>query len=162
MPTNLRCFQSKNSGIGSIFEGIYLIEGSRTPFGSFLGSLSNISPTDLGIISSRAVLNAAKLPGSEIDQTIVANVGHASCDSFFLPRHIGLYSGAREQAPALLLQRICGSGIEILGYRVNYIHNNNINKTWTDPLVSLCNLRDGWVVFLKCLSSAKFLLMQLK
>ena len=108
-------FNTREHGVGATFEGINIIDGKRTPFGKFCGALSSVSPTDLGILASRAVLDAAGIGGSEIDQTLVANVGQASSDSFFLPRHIALYSGARQQSPASLLQRICGSGIELIG-----------------------------------------------
>ena len=109
-----RGFYSKTQGTGAVFEGIYLIDGKRTPFGKYTGSLSTISPTDLGIQSSKAVLSETGIPATEIDQTLVANIGQASADSFFLPRHIALYSGAPLASPALMVQRICGSGMELL------------------------------------------------
>ena len=43
-----------------------------------------------------------------------ANIGQSSADSYFLPRHIGLYSGIPESIPAVMLQRICGSGFETI------------------------------------------------
>ncbi|MBI4924955.1 MAG: thiolase family protein [Bdellovibrio sp.] len=105
----------KKEGVGAVFEDIYLVSGKRTPFGKLNGTLSSVSPTDLGILSSRAAIAASGIPANEIDQTIVANIGQSSADSFFLPRHISLYSGVRTEAPALLVQRICGSGIEAIG-----------------------------------------------
>lgn len=115
MQASAEGFHSAQQGVGATFEGINLIAGKRTPFGKFCGALSSVSPTDLGILASRAVLDACSIEGGEIDQTIVANVGQASSDTFFLPRHIALYSGARQASPALLVQRICGSGIELIG-----------------------------------------------
>lgn len=115
MKASLQGFCSRTEGVGAVFEDIFLIDGKRTPFGKYMGTLSTVSPTDLGILSSRAVLAATGIPASEIDQTIVANIGQASADSFFLPRHIALYSGATVESPALMVQRICGSGIEVIG-----------------------------------------------
>ncbi|MEK7692035.1 MAG: thiolase family protein [Bdellovibrionota bacterium] len=119
--TTVRGFHSKRGGSGSVFEEIYLVAGKRTPFGKYCGSLASLSPTDLGIFSSRAVLAEAKIPAADIDQTIVANIGQASADSFFLPRHIALYSGAPLETPALLVQRICGSGLEVIGQAAEQI-----------------------------------------
>jgi acetyl-CoA C-acetyltransferase len=34
-------------------------------------------------------------------------------DQFFLPRHIGLYAGVPVEVPALMAQRICGTGFEL-------------------------------------------------
>ena len=110
-----------DKGTGAVFEDIYVVEGKRTPFGKMSGSLSSMSPTDLGIISSKAALEAAGIPGKDISQTIVANIGQASADSFFLPRHIGLYAGAPIDSSALLVQRICGSGMEVVGQAAEQI-----------------------------------------
>ncbi len=106
---------NSNKAIGALFDDVYLIDGRRTPFGAYCGSLSTVSPTDLAIHAARAAIEAAGLDAGAIDQTIVANIGQASADSFFLPRHVALYAGAPEASAALLVQRICGSGLEVLG-----------------------------------------------
>ena len=150
MQTQGKGFYSKK-GIGAVFDGVYLVAGKRTPFGKYTGSLSTVSPTDLGILSSRAVLSASGVPAQDIDQTIVANIGQASADSFFLPRHISLYSGAPLEIPALMVQRICGSGIEVIGQAAEQIalgKANLILGCGTDtmsryPLVSY-NARQGF------------------
>jgi len=121
MKASVQGFQDKQSGSGALFEDVYLIEGKRTPFGKYTGSLSTVSPTDLGILASRAAIEASGVSASDIDQTIVANIGQASADSFFLPRHIALYSGAPLESTALLTQRICGSGVELLGQAAEQI-----------------------------------------
>jgi acetyl-CoA C-acetyltransferase len=106
-------FRNQN-GIGALFDDVYLLDGRRTPFGKFCGALSTVSPTDLGIHAARAAITAAGVEAAAIDQSIVSNIGQASADAFFLPRHVGLYAGAPQAAPALLVQRICGSGLEVL------------------------------------------------
>ncbi len=121
MKAMVRGFRDQQIGSGTLFEDIYLIDGKRTPFGKFTGSLSTVSPTDLGILASRAAIEAAGVPAADIDQTIVANIGQASADAFFLPRHIALYAGAPRQSTALLTQRICGSGMELLGQAAEQI-----------------------------------------
>jgi acetyl-CoA C-acetyltransferase len=121
MTATLNGFRSNGGGSGTLFEDVYFVEGKRTPFGKYTGGLSTVSPTDLGIFASRAAIEKAQVPASEIDQTIVANIGQASADCFFLPRHIGLYSGVPLAKPALLVQRICGSGIEVLGQAAEQI-----------------------------------------
>lgn len=106
-------FRNPN-GVGALFDDVYLLDGRRTPFGKFCGALSTVSPTDLGIHAARVAIAAAGVEASAIDQSIVSNIGQASADAFFLPRHVGLYAGAPQAAPALLVQRICGSGLEVL------------------------------------------------
>jgi acetyl-CoA C-acetyltransferase len=121
MKASVKGFHDKQLGSGALFEDIYLLDGKRTPFGKYTGSLSTVSPTDLGIFASRAAIEASGVPASDIDQTIVANIGQASADCFFLPRHIALYSGAPLASTALLTQRICGSGMELLGQAAEQI-----------------------------------------
>ena len=111
-------------GSGALFDDVYIIDGQRTPFGKLNGRLSSVSPTDLGIFASRAAIEKSGVDAKDIDQTLVANIGQASADSFFLPRHISLYAGAPEGSTALLAQRICGSGIEILAQAAEQIALN--------------------------------------
>lgn len=110
----MKSYHDKKNGIGIIYDDIYLVNGARTPFGKLTGSLAKISPTDLGIIASRAALNKAGVDAGEIDQVIVANIGQSAYDAYFLPRHIALYSGAPVEIPALMVQRICASGFETI------------------------------------------------
>ncbi len=45
---------------------------------------------------------------------ITGNMAQASFDAFVLPRHVGLYSGVPIEVPAEMVQRVCGTGIEII------------------------------------------------
>ena len=45
---------------------------------------------------------------------ITGNMAQASFDAFVLPRHVGLYSGVPIEVPADMVQRVCGTGIEII------------------------------------------------
>ena len=41
-------------------------------------------------------------------------MAQASFDAYVTPRHIGLYAGVPVERPAHLVQRICGTGLEVL------------------------------------------------
>ncbi len=110
----MKAYRNKAKGIGIVYDDVYLINGARTGFGKFCGSLAQVSPTDLGILASRAALKNAGISPSQIDQAFIANVGQASTDAYFLPRHIALYSGIPQSIPALMVQRICASGLETI------------------------------------------------
>lgn len=107
-------FHDKTKGIGMLYEDIFLVNGARTPFGKLCGTLGQISPTDLGIYASKAAIEKSKIKGKDIDQVVYANIGQSAADAYFLPRHIGLYSGIPEGIPAIMVQRICGSGFETI------------------------------------------------
>lgn len=110
----MKSINDKVKGIGMVYDDIFLINGARTPFGKLCGTLGQVSPTDLGIYASKAAIEKSGIKGEDIDQVIFANIGQSSADSYFLPRHIGLYSGIPEGVPALMVQRICGSGFETI------------------------------------------------
>lgn len=110
----MKGFHDKKKGFGITYDGIYLVNGARTPFGKLCGTLGNVSPTDLGIYATKAAIEKSGIKGEDIDQLMYANIGQSSADSYFLPRHIGLYSGIPEGIPAVMLQRICGSGFETI------------------------------------------------
>lgn len=110
----MKGFHDKKKGFGITYDDIYLVNGARTPFGKLCGSLGQVSPTDLGIYATKAAIEKSGIKGEDIDQLMYANIGQSSADSYFLPRHIGLYSGIPEGVPAVMLQRICGSGFETI------------------------------------------------
>jgi len=94
------------------YEDIFILGGARTPFGKFCGTLGTISPTDLGIIASREAIQRSGVQPDDIDHVVFANIIQAGFDAIYLPRHIGLYCGIPQHVPAMLVQRICGSGFE--------------------------------------------------
>ncbi len=98
----------------SAWSDVWLLDGVRTPFVDYNQVLSQVSPIDLGIKAARAVLERSGQPPEEIGTVICGSVAQASFDAFMLPRHIGLYAGAPVETPAHLVQRVCGTGIEVI------------------------------------------------
>jgi acetyl-CoA C-acetyltransferase len=104
----------KTPGIGATFTDAWLLEGVRTPFVDYSGALGAISPTDLGIKAGREVLKRAGIDPADIGVVITGGMAQASFDAYMLPRHVGLYSGAPLETPAHHVQRVCGTGIEVI------------------------------------------------
>jgi len=98
----------------SSFSDAWLIDGIRTPFVDYRGALALVSPIDLGIKAARAVIALTGVAPSDIGTTIAGSMAQASFDAYVTPRHIGLYAGVPVERPAHLVQRICGTGIEVL------------------------------------------------
>lgn len=110
----MKSYHNVKKGVGIIFDDIFLIGGARTPFGKFCGTLGKVSPTDLGIYACKGAFEKTSVNPDNIHQVIVANIGQASTDAYFLPRHIALYSGVAIEVPTLMVQRICASGFETI------------------------------------------------
>ena len=90
-----------------------MLDGVRTPMVDYCGALGHVSPTDLGIKAARAVLQRAGVSAGHIDSVIAGNMAPGDFDQFVLPRHIGLYAGVPMEVPAIMVQRICGTGFEL-------------------------------------------------
>lgn len=105
---------TSGSGIASVWEDVWLLDGVRTPFAGYNGVLASVSPTDLGIKAAREVFRRSGAAPGEVGQVFAGSVAQAAFDAYMLPRHIGLYSGVPIGAPAYLVQRVCGSGIEAM------------------------------------------------
>ncbi len=102
-----------SKGFFNAFADVWMHEGVRTPMVDYCGALGHISPTDLGIKAAREALKRAGIAGSEIGSVITGNMAPGDFDQFFLPRHIGLYAGVPQDVPAIMAQRICGTGFEL-------------------------------------------------
>jgi acetyl-CoA C-acetyltransferase len=100
-------------GLFNAFADIWILDGVRTPLVDYCGALGHISPTDLGIKAARAVLQRSGVAGEQIESVLTGNMAPGDFDQFFLPRHIGLYAGVPLTVPALMAQRICGTGFEL-------------------------------------------------
>ena len=91
---------------------IVFLSAVRTGFGSFGGSLKDLSANDLGVIASRAALERSGAPAADVGHVVFGNVVQTSRDAAYLARHIGLRAGCAEATPALTVNRLCGSGFE--------------------------------------------------
>ena len=103
----------KRIGFVSEFKDVWMLDGMRTPMVDYCGALGHVSPTDLGIKAARAVLAKAGVPAEHIDSVVAGNMAPGDFDQFVLPRHIGLYAGVPQEVPAIMVQRICGTGFEL-------------------------------------------------
>ncbi len=95
-------------------QDIVIVAGARTPFGNFGGALSALTATDLGVAAAAGAILRSGVPAAQIDEVIFGNVIQSSADAIYLARHIGLRAGLPVSAPALTLNRLCGSGLQAI------------------------------------------------
>ena len=93
-------------------DDILILDGARTAVGAFLGGLSRVTPTALGVTASKGALERSGIEPERIDATIFGNVLQSAKDSVYLARHVGLQSGVPLDRPALVVNRACASGLE--------------------------------------------------
>ena len=100
-------------GFFTAFNDVWMLDGVRTPMVDYCGALGHVSPTDLGIKAAREALRRAGVAAGDIGSVVCGNMAPGDFDQFFLPRHIGLYAGVPVEVPAIMAQRICGTGFEL-------------------------------------------------
>lgn len=98
----------------SVREKIYLVHGKRTPFGKFGGSLKDIKPVDLAVHAAKTLISDLNLDPQKIDQVLLGNVVPSSTDTLYGGRHLALKLGCRQETPGVVVNRLCGSGIEVI------------------------------------------------
>ena len=91
---------------------IVFLAAKRTPFGTYGGSLKDVSATDLAVHAARAAIAQSGLKPDDVDNVVFGNVMQTSGDAIYLARHVGLKAGVPQHVPALTVNRLCGSGFQ--------------------------------------------------
>jgi acetyl-CoA acetyltransferase family protein len=91
---------------------VVFLSGVRTGFGAFGGTLKDQSATDLGALAAREALARSGVAPGQVDHVVFGNVLQTSADAPYLARHVGLRAGLPIEAPAVTVNRLCGSGFE--------------------------------------------------
>ena len=92
-------------------EKVYIVAAKRTPIGSFLGSLSKLSPSHLAGEVIKNILAETEVDPNNLDEVIIGNVlsaGHAQG----VGRQYAVKGGVPYTVPAYSLNIICGSGMK--------------------------------------------------
>jgi acetyl-CoA acetyltransferase family protein len=96
----------------SLSREIWIVGAKRTAFGTFGGTVKDLTATDLAVEAAKAALAQAGCDPALVEQVVFGNVQQTSADSIYLARHVGLRVGAPIASPALTLNRLCGSGFQ--------------------------------------------------
>lgn len=90
---------------------VYIAGAKRTPVGSFLGSLKNVSASELGKTVLSSVIDQAKVDVNDIDEVSLGNVLSAG-QGQGVARQASIKAGIPETIPAYSLNMVCGSGLK--------------------------------------------------
>ncbi|HWZ27803.1 MAG TPA: acetyl-CoA C-acetyltransferase [Gemmatimonadales bacterium] len=91
---------------------VVFLSGVRTGYGTFGGSLKDLTAIDLGVAASKAALERSGLAPAEFGHVVFGNALQTSSDAIYCARHVGLKSGLPIEVPAVTVNRLCGSGFE--------------------------------------------------
>jgi len=91
---------------------VVIVSGVRTAIGKFGGGLKNYSPTQLGTHVVREVLKRSNLSGEEVGQVVFGNVIATEPRDMYLARVAAIDAGITQEASAMTVNRLCGSGLQ--------------------------------------------------
>ena len=94
----------------------YIIDGIRTPIGSFGGTLSAVRADDLAaIVIKELVTRNPNIPQDAIDDVILGCHNQAGEDNRNVARMAGLLAGLPVSVPGETINRLCSSGMSACG-----------------------------------------------
>lgn len=91
---------------------LYLIDGARTPFGTYMGELRHLSAPQLAIVAGKGAIERAGATPDAFDTVVLGNVMQAERESYYLSKYVGLQLGMTESITGLVVNRLCGSGMQ--------------------------------------------------
>ncbi len=94
---------------------VVICGAARTPVGMKCGTLSSFSAEDLGVLAAAEAIARAGIDRSKIDAVVGANVYQFTApgtQDIYFPRNVSLRCKLPVDVPALMVQRICGSGLQ--------------------------------------------------
>ncbi len=93
---------------------VVFLSGVLTGFGTFGGSLKDVSAIELGAAAAKHALERSGVAAAEIGHTVFGNALQTSADAIYCARHVGLKAGLPIEVPAVTVNRLCGSGFEAI------------------------------------------------
>ena len=92
---------------------VFVVSALRTPFGSFGGTLADVSAPELASQVMTGLLNASGLAGEQIDEVIIGQVlqgGSAQAPA----RQAMRMAGLPDNVHAMTINKVCGSGLKAM------------------------------------------------
>lgn len=101
---------------------VFICDAVRTPIGRYGGSLSAVRADDLGALPLRALIERnAGVRWSELDDVVYGCANQAGEDNRNVARMSALISGLPVDVPGTTINRLCGSGMDAVGYAARAI-----------------------------------------
>jgi acetyl-CoA C-acetyltransferase len=100
------------------FKEVVIVSATRTPIGTYKGSIKNMKSHQLGSIVIKEVLKRSKFNKNEINEVIMGQVLTAGAGQN-PARQAAISAGIPISKPAYTVNQVCGSGLRavILGYQ---------------------------------------------
>ncbi len=104
----------------------YICSYARTPIGSYMGELKDISASKLGSETIKAVINDSKVGLDEVDEVIMGNVLSAGIGQA-PARQAAIYAGLSNSTKCMTINKVCGSGLKAIMLADQAIKSHDAN-----------------------------------
>lgn len=91
---------------------IVILDGVRTAIGTFGGSLAGVAPTELAAAVTKEAIARSQVAPEQIGHTVFGHVINTEPKDMYMARVASVNAGIPEEAPALTVNRLCGSGAQ--------------------------------------------------
>ncbi len=91
---------------------VFIIDGARTAIGTFGGSLAGQAPTALASLVTKEAMSRSKVDPSHVGHVVFGHVINTEPRDMYLSRVAAIDAGISQEAPALTVNRLCGSGAQ--------------------------------------------------
>ncbi|MEM9781617.1 MAG: beta-ketothiolase BktB [Pseudomonadota bacterium] len=93
---------------------VVILDGARTPIGTFLGALSTLAPTATAAHVTKAALERSDVAPDRIGHAVFGHVINTEPRDMYLSRVACIDSGIPDTTPAMNVNRLCGSGAQAM------------------------------------------------
>ena len=93
---------------------VVILSAVRTAVGKYGGGLKDVPPAELGAAVVRESIKRSGVAPEDIGHTVFGNVIHTEQRDMYLSRVVAVKGGVPVSAPALTVNRLCGSGLQAI------------------------------------------------
>ena len=100
----------------------FILDAVRTPIGRYGGALASVRTDDLGAVPVRALRERhPDIDWSMVDDVVLGCANQAGEDNRNVARMVALLAGLPVEVPGTTINRLCGSGMDAVGYAARTI-----------------------------------------
>jgi acetyl-CoA C-acetyltransferase len=103
---------------------VAIVSAVRTPIGSFMGSLSTVTATQLGAVAIKGALNKINLDPNLVDEVLMGNVVQAGVGQAPATQ-AAIFAGLPNTVPSTTVNKVCASGMKAVMQGAQAIMNGD-------------------------------------
>ena len=103
---------------------VVIVSAVRTPIGSFNGSLSALSATQLGAVAIKAAIEKAGISGDQVNEVFMGNVLQANVGQSPVTQ-AARFAGIPDHVPGTTINKVCASGMKAIMFAAQSIANGD-------------------------------------